>query len=214
MGYGSTSSQGHSFNNNQVLATETISLFDMDDVMEIGTSENFSHGQIGSNSQNYGGSAGSSSIHNGNNFGQMNANGYGSSQISNARLMSMSGKSSQSNMRSMVGTLQGSSNMASDSRSSTPQPMPKLQFADVEHAGTPQDTTFMTHGMVSGNSGNVMFQQNQGFNSAHMVDVRSSSNVNGMMDQNYRSDAALSNNKGSNLNIGMLDQSYKSVGYY
>merc|ERR1719266_4857 len=40
--------------------------------MEIGTSENFSHGQIGSNSQNYGGSAGSSSIHNGNNFGQMN----------------------------------------------------------------------------------------------------------------------------------------------
>merc|ERR1719278_841034 len=36
--------------------------------MEIGTSENFSHGQIGSNSQNYGGSAGSSSIHNGNNF--------------------------------------------------------------------------------------------------------------------------------------------------
>merc|ERR1719244_2154377 len=34
--------------------------------MEIGTSENFSHGQIRSNSQNYGGSAGSSSIHNGN----------------------------------------------------------------------------------------------------------------------------------------------------
>merc|ERR1719150_2164743 len=57
--------------------------------MEIGTSENFSHGQIGSNSQNY---------------GQMKANGYGSSQISNARPMSMSGKSSQSNMRSMVGT--------------------------------------------------------------------------------------------------------------
>merc|ERR1711994_477637 len=110
----------------------------------------------------------------------------------------------------MVGTLQGSS----ISRSSTPPPMPKLQFADVEHAGTPQDTTFMTHGMVSGNNGNVMFQQNQGFNSAHMVDVRSSSNVNGMMDNNYRSDAALSDNKGSNLNIGMLDQSYKSVGYY
>merc|ERR1719153_381132 len=145
--------------------------------MEIGTSESFSHGQIGSNSQNYGGSAGSSSIHTGNNFGQMNANGYGSSQISNARARSMSGKSIQSNMRSMVGTLQGSSNMAGVSRSSTPQPMPKLQFAYVEHAGTPQDTTFMTHGMVSGNNGNVMFQQNQGFNSAHMVDVRSSSNV-------------------------------------
>merc|ERR1719189_2595769 len=42
--------------------------------MEIRTSENLSHVQIGSNSQNYGGSAGSSSIHNGNNFGQMNAN--------------------------------------------------------------------------------------------------------------------------------------------
>merc|ERR1719260_65838 len=154
--------------------------------MEMETSENFSHGQIGSNSQNYGGSAGSSSIHNGNNFGQMNANVYGSSQISNARPMSMSGKSIQSNMRSMVGT-QGSSNMAGVSRSSTPQPMPKLQFADVEHAGTPQDTTFMTHGMV--NSGN---------------------NGNGMMDKNYGSDAALSDNKGSNLNIGMLDQSYKS----
>merc|ERR1719189_2880667 len=179
--------------------------------MEIGTSENFSHGQIGSNSQNYGGSAGSSSIHNGNNFGQMNANGYGSSLISNARSMSMSGKSIQSNMRSMVGTLQGSSNMADVSRSSTPQPMPKLQFADVEHAGTPQDTTFMTHGMVSGNNGNVMFQQNQGFNSAHMVDV-SSSNVNGMRDKNYRSGAALSDNEGSNFNIGMLDQSYQSVG--
>merc|ERR1719495_639048 len=133
--------------------------------MEIGTSENFGHGQIGSNSQNYGGSAGSSSIHSGNNFGQMNANGYGSSQISNARSMSMSGKSMLSNMRSMVGTLQGSSNMAGVSRSST-QPMPKLQFADVEHAGTPQDTTFMTHGMASGNNGNVMFQQNLGFNSA------------------------------------------------
>merc|ERR1712109_7838 len=179
--------------------------------MEIGTSENFSHGQIVSNSQNYGGSVGSSSIHNGNNFGQMNANGYGSSQISNARPMSMSGKSIQSNMRSMVGTLQGSSNMAGVSRSSTPQPIPKFQFADVEHAGTPQDTTFTTHGMVNGN---VMFQQNQGFNSAHMGDVRSSSNVNGMMDKNYRSDAALSENKGSNLNIGMLDQSYESVGYY
>merc|ERR1719192_2879130 len=124
--------------------------------------------------------------------------------------MSMSGKSSQSTMRSMVGTLQGSSHMAGVSRSSTPQPMPKLQYADVEHAGTPQDTTFMTHGMVNGN---VMFQQDQGFNSAHMVDVRSSSNVNGMMD-NYRSDAALSDNKGSNLNNGMLDQSYQSVGYY
>merc|ERR1712109_67027 len=182
--------------------------------MEIGTSENFSHGQIGSNSQNYGGSAGSSSIHNGNNFGLMNANGYGSSQISNARSMSMSGKSIQSNMRSMVGTLHGSSSMAGVSRSSTPQPMPKLQFASVEHAGTPQDTTFMTHGMVSGNNGNLMFQHNQGFNSAHMVDVRSSSNVNRMMDNNYRSEAALSDIKGSNLNIGMLDQSYKSVGYY
>merc|ERR1719244_699488 len=182
--------------------------------MEMETSENFSYGQIGSNSQNYGGSAGSNSIHSGNNLGQMNAFGYGSNQISNAHSMSMSGKSIQSNMLSMVGTLQGSSNMAGVSRSSTPQPMPKLQFADVEHAGTPQDTTFMTHGMASGNNGNVMFQQNQGFNSAHMVDVRSSSNVNGMMDKSYRSDAALSDNKGSNLNIGMLDQSYKSVGYY
>merc|ERR1719153_1897537 len=57
--------------------------------MEIGTSESFSHGQIGSNSQNYGGSAGSSSILNGINFGQMNVNGYGSSQISNARSMSI-----------------------------------------------------------------------------------------------------------------------------
>merc|ERR1712223_2026234 len=119
MGYGSTSSQGHSFNNNQVLATETINLFDMDDVMEIGTSENFGHGQIGSNSQSYGGSARSSSIHNGNNLGQMNANGYGSSQISNARSMSMSGKSIPSNMRSSAGTLQGSSNMAGVSPSST-----------------------------------------------------------------------------------------------
>merc|ERR1712055_752195 len=117
-------------------------------------------------------------------------------------------------MRSMVEAHQGSSNMAGVSRSSTPQPMPKLQFADVEHAGTPQDTTFMTHGIVSGSNGNVMFQQNQVFNSAHMVDVRSSSNVNGMMDKNYRSDAALNDKKGSNLNIGMLDQSYKSVGYY
>merc|ERR1719495_119478 len=158
--------------------------------MEMETSENFSHGQIGSSGQNY---------------GQMNANGYGSSQITNARSMSMSGKSIQSNMRSMVGTHQGSSNMVGVFPSSTPQPMPKLQFADVEHAGTPQDTTFMTHGMVSGNNVNVMFQQNQGFNSAHMVDVRSSSNVNEMMDKNYRSDAALSYNKGSNLNIGMLD---------
>merc|ERR1719150_2139950 len=91
--------------------------------MEIGTSENFSRGQIGSNRQNYGGSAGSSSIHNGNNFGQMNNNGYGSSQISIARPMSMSGKSSHSNMRSMVGTLQGSSDMAGVSRSSTPRLM-------------------------------------------------------------------------------------------
>merc|ERR1719192_277902 len=106
--------------------------------MEIGTSESFSHGQIGSNSQNHGGSAGSGSTHNGNNFGQMNTNGYGSSQISNARLMSMSGKSIQSNMRSMMGTLQGSSKMAGVSRSFTPPPMLKLQFADVEHAGTPQ----------------------------------------------------------------------------
>merc|ERR1719273_2156749 len=81
--------------------------------MEIGTSENFSHGQIGSNSQNYGGSAGSRSIHNGNNFGQMNTNGYGSSQITNARPMSMSGKSIQSNMRSMVGTSLKSSHHAS-----------------------------------------------------------------------------------------------------
>merc|ERR1719474_1229477 len=89
--------------------------------MEIGTSENFSHGQIGSNSQNYGGSTGSSSIHNGNNFGQMNANGYVSSQISNARSVSMSGKNIQSNMRSMIGTLKGSSNMAGVSPSSTPR---------------------------------------------------------------------------------------------
>merc|ERR1719495_2281825 len=74
--------------------------------MEMETSEDFSHGQIGSNSQNYGGSAGSSNIHIGNNFGQMNVNGYGSSRISNARSMSMSGKSIQSNMRSMMGTLQ------------------------------------------------------------------------------------------------------------
>merc|ERR1719244_828692 len=103
--------------------------------METETSENFSHGQIGSNSQNYGGSARSSNIHNGNNFGQMNANGYGSSQISNARSMSMSGKSIQSNMQSMMGTLLGSSNTAGVSRSSRPQSMPKLQFADVEHAG-------------------------------------------------------------------------------
>merc|ERR1719260_144593 len=69
--------------------------------MEIGTSDSFSHGQIGSNSQNYGGSAGSSSIHSGNNFGQMNANGYGSSQISNSRPMSMPGKSIQNNIRRM-----------------------------------------------------------------------------------------------------------------
>merc|ERR1719229_1546453 len=75
--------------------------------MEMETSENFSYGQIGSNNQNYGGSAGSNSIHSGNNFGQMNTNGYGSSQINNVRLMSMSGKSIQSNMRSMMGTNQG-----------------------------------------------------------------------------------------------------------
>merc|ERR1712113_317158 len=92
----------------------------------------------------------------------------------------------QSNMRSMVGTVQGSSKMAGVSRSSTPQPMPKLQFADVEHAGTPQDTTFMTHGMVRSNIGNVMFQQNQGSNSGHMVDARSSSKANRMIDQSYR----------------------------
>merc|ERR1719370_858407 len=182
--------------------------------MEMETSENFSYGQIGSNSQNYGGSAGSNSIHSGDNFGQMNTNGYGSSQINNVRSMSMSGKSIQSNMRSMMGTNQGSSNMAGVSPSSTPQPMPKLQFADVEHAGTPQDTTFTTHGMVRSNNGNVMLQQNQGSGSAHMVDVRSSSKVNRMMDQSYRSDSALSDNEGSNLNIGMLDQSYNSVGYY
>merc|ERR1719229_997889 len=182
--------------------------------MEMETSENFSYGQIGSNSQNYGGSPGSNSIHSGNNFGQMNANGYGTSQISNVRSVSMSGKSIHSNMRSMMGTNQGSSNMAGVSRSSTPQPMPKLQCADLEHAGTPQDTTFMTHGMVSGNNENVMFQQNQGSSSSHMVEVRSSSKVNRMMDQSYRSDSALSDNEGSNLNIGMVDQSYKSVGYY
>merc|ERR1719260_93298 len=169
--------------------------------MELETSENFSHGQIGSNSQNYGGSAGSSSIHNGNNFGLMNANGYGSSQTSNARSMSMSGKSIQSNILSMVGTLQGSSNMAGVSPSSTPQPMPKLQFADVEHADTPQDTTFTTHVMVRSNNGNVMFQQNQGSNSGQMVDARSNSKANRMIDQSYRSDSALSDNEGSNLNI-------------
>merc|ERR1719370_1350581 len=101
--------------------------------MEIEASENFSYGQIESNSQNYGGSAASNSIHGGNNFGQMNTNGYGSSQI-NVRSMSMSGKSIQSNMRSMMATNQGSTNMAGVSPISTPQPVPKLQFADVEHA--------------------------------------------------------------------------------
>merc|ERR1711962_837692 len=106
----------------------------------------------------------------------------------------MSGKSIQSNMRNMMGTTQGSSNMGGISRSSTPQPMPKIHFADVEHSGTPQDTTFMTHNMVSSSSGNVMFDQNQGSNSAHMTDARSSSNVYRMVDQSYGSNAGLSNN--------------------
>merc|ERR1712115_47572 len=184
----------------------------MDDVMEMETSLNFMQGNIGSSSQNYGGSTGTNSIHSNNNFGQMQASGYGSSQINNARSMSIPRKSIQSNMH-MMGTVQGSSNMAGVSLRSTPQPMPKLQFADVEHSGTPHDTTFMTHGMASINNRNVMFEHNQGSNSAHMIDGRSS-NVNRMTDQSYRSNAGLSNNEGSNLNIGMLDQNYQSVGYY
>merc|ERR1719259_920037 len=179
--------------------------------MEMETSDNFMHGNIGSSSQNYGGSAGTNSIHSNNNFGRMQANGYGSSQIDNARSMSIPRKSIQSNVH-MMGTVQGSSNMAGVSLRSTPQAMPKLQFADVEHSGTPQDTTFMTHGMVSSNNRDVMLEQNQGFNSGHMIDGRSS-NVNRMTDQSYRSNG-LSDNEGSNLNIGMLDQNYHSVGYY
>merc|ERR1719322_157718 len=101
------------------------------------TSDNFMHGNIGSSSQNYGGSAGTNSIHSNNNFGQMQANSYGSSQVNNARSMSIPRKSIQSNMH-MMGTAQGSSNMTGVSLRSTPQPMPKLQFADVEHSGTPQ----------------------------------------------------------------------------
>merc|ERR1719322_1242320 len=181
--------------------------------MEMETSDNFMNGNIGSSSQNYGGSAGTNSIHSNNNFGQMHANSYGSSQINNARSMSISRKSIQSNMH-MMGTVQGSSNMAAGgSLRSTPQPMPKLQFADVEHSGTPQDTTFMTHDIVSNNR-NVMFEHNQGSNSGHMIDVRSSSNVNRMTDQSYSSNSGLSDNEGSNLNVEMLDQNYQSVGYY
>merc|ERR1719511_623897 len=179
--------------------------------MEMETSDNFMHGNVGSSSQNYDGSAGTNSVHSNNNFGQMQANGYGSSQISNARSMSIPRKSIQSNMH-MMGTVQGSSNMAGVSLRSTPQPTPKLQFADVEHSGTPQDTTFMTHGMVSSNNRNVMFEQNQGSNIGHMIDVRSS-NVNRMTDQSYRFNG-FSDNEGSSLNIGMLDQNYQSVGYY
>merc|ERR1719367_1617918 len=104
--------------------------------------------------------------------------------------------------------------MGSVSRSSIPQPMPKIHFADVEHSGTPQDTTFTTHDTVSSNNGNVMFEQNQSTNSGHMIDVRSSSNVNRMMDQSYGSNAGLSGSEDSNSNIGMLEQNYKSVGYY
>merc|ERR1712200_175540 len=107
---------------------------------------------------------------------------------------SMSGNSIQSNMRNMMGTTQGSSNMGGISRCSSPQPMPKIHFADVEHSGTPQDTTFMTH-MAGSSNGNVMFEQNQGSNSAHIIDVRSSSNVNRMVDQSYSSNAGLSNNE-------------------
>merc|ERR1719351_148191 len=181
--------------------------------MEMETSDNFMHGNIGSSSQNYGGSTGTNSIHSNNNFGQMQASGYGSSQSNNARSISIPRKSIQSNMH-MMGTVQGSSNMAGVSLRSAPQPMPKLQFADVEYSGTPQDTTFMTHGMVSSNNHNVMFAQNQDSNSAHMIDGISSSNVYRMTDQSYGSSAALNNNEVSNLNNGMLDQSYKSVGYY
>merc|ERR1719219_2343072 len=111
-----------------------------------------------------------------------------------------------------MGTVQGSSNMAGVSLRSTPQPMPKLQFADVEHSGTPQDTTFMTHGMVSSNNRNVMSEQNQGSSRGYMIDV-TSSNINRMTDQSYRSNG-LSDNESSNLNIGKLDQNYQSVGYY
>merc|ERR1719288_271424 len=101
-------------------------------VME--TSDNLMHGNIGSSSQSYGGSTGTNSIHSNNNFGQMQASGYGSSQIINARSMSIPRKSIQSNMH-MMGAVQGSSNMASGvSLRSIPQPMPKLQFADVEHS--------------------------------------------------------------------------------
>merc|ERR1719245_2362060 len=147
--------------------------------MEMETSDNFIHGNIGSSSQNYGGSTGTNSIHSNNNFGQMQASGYGSSLNNNARSMSIPRKSIQSNMH-MMGAVQGSSNTASVSLRSTPQPMPKLQFADVEHSGTPQDTTFMTHGMANSNNRNVMFEQNQGSNSGHMIDARSSSNANRM----------------------------------
>merc|ERR1719328_450373 len=164
--------------------------------MELETSDNFMHGNIGSSSQNYDGSAGTNSIHSNNNFGRMQANGYGSSQINNARSMSIPRKSIQSNMH-MMGAVQGSSNIAGASHSSRSQPMPKLHFADVEHSGSPQDTTFMTHGMVSSNNRNVMFEQNQGSNSAHMVDG-SSSNVNRMTDQSYRSNG-FSDNEGSSL---------------
>merc|ERR1719158_2076328 len=181
--------------------------------MEMESSDNFMHGNIGSSSQNYGGSTGTNSIHGNNNFGQMQASGYGSSQSNNARSISIPRKSIQSNMH-MMGTVHGSSNMADVSLRSTPQPMPKLQFADVEHSGTPQDTTFMTHGMVSSNNRNVIFEQNQGSNSAHIIDGRSSSNVKRITDQSYGSNAAFNNIEVSNLNTGMLDQSYKSVGYY
>merc|ERR1719356_1336074 len=180
--------------------------------MEMETSDNFMHGNIGSTSQNYGGSTGTNSIHSHNNFGQMQASGYGSSQSNNARSMSIPRKSIRSNMH-MMGIVQGSSNMAGVSLRSTPQPMPKLQFADVEHSGTPQDTTFMTHDMASSNNRNVMFEQNLSSNSGHMIDARSS-NVDRMTDESYRSSAGLSNKEGSNLNIGMLDQNYQSVGYY
>merc|ERR1719288_289403 len=85
-------------------------------VME--TSDNFMHGNIGSSSQSYGGSSGTNSIHSNNNFGQMHASGYGSSQIINARSMSISGKSIQNNMRNNMGTSQGNINMGGISRSS------------------------------------------------------------------------------------------------
>merc|ERR1719158_2160218 len=119
--------------------------------MEMETSDNFMHGNIGSSSQNYGDSTGTNSIQSNNDFGQMQASGYGSSQSNNARSISIPRKSIQNNMN-MRGTVQGSSNMAGVSLRSAPQPMPKLQFADVEHSGTPQDTTFMTHGMASSNN--------------------------------------------------------------